>query len=75
MLWFNFTFWIYADSGILTRFGPNFEVNTDSISIELEHEPPILDSHILLLENEYELQFYDLDQTHEQPSTLEPNLI
>ena len=35
------------------------------IHIELEHEPPILDSHILLLENECELEFYDLDQTHE----------
>jgi len=45
------------------------------IPIELEHEPPILDSHIPLLGNEYELQFYDLDQTHEPTPTLEPNLI
>ena len=35
---------------------------------ELEHEPTILDSHIPLLENECEFQFFDLDQT------LEPNL-
>ena len=42
------------------------------IPIELEHEPPILDSHIPLLGNEYELQFYDLDQTHEPTPTLEP---
>ena len=31
------------------------------IPIELEHEPPMLDSHIPLLENECELEFYDLD--------------
>ena len=31
------------------------------IPIELEHEPLILDSHIPLLGNECELQFYDLD--------------
>ena len=30
MLWFSFNFWIYADSGILTWFGPNSEANTDS---------------------------------------------
>ena len=34
------------------------------IPIELEHEPTILDSYIPLLENECELEFYDLDQTH-----------
>ena len=42
------------------------------IPIELEHEPPILDSHIPLLKNECKLEFYDLDQTHEP--TLNPNL-
>ena len=40
------------------------------IPIELEHEPLILDSHIPLLENECELQFYDLDQTYEPTPTL-----
>jgi len=33
-----------------------------------------LDSHTLLLKNECELQFYDLDQTHESTPTLEPKL-
>ena len=42
--------------------------------IILEHEPPILDSHIPLLGNECELEFYDLDQTHEPTLTLEPKL-
>ena len=44
-----------------------------SIPIELEHEPLILDSHIPL-GNECELQFYDLDKTHEPTPTLEPKL-
>ena len=44
------------------------------IPVELEHEPTILDSHISLLENECELQFYDLDHTHEPTSTLESKL-
>ena len=26
ILWFSFTFWIYVDSGILTRFGPKSRV-------------------------------------------------
>jgi len=39
------------------------------IPIEFE-EPPILDSHILLLVNECELQFCDLDQTHKPTLTL-----
>ena len=44
------------------------------IPIELEYEPPILDSHISLLGNECEFEFYDLDQTHEPTPTLEPKL-
>jgi len=44
------------------------------IPIELEHEPPMLDSHIPLLGNECELEFYDLDQTHELTLTLEHKL-
>ena len=44
------------------------------IPIELEHERLILDSHIPLLGNEYELEFYDLDQTHELTLILEPKL-
>jgi len=34
----------------------------------------MLDSHIPLLENECELEIYDLDQTHEPIPTLEPKL-
>jgi len=45
-----------------------------SIPIEFEHEPPILDSHIPLLGNECELEFYDLDKTHKPTLTLEPKL-
>ena len=41
-----------------------------SIPTELEYETLILDSHISLLKNEYELEFYDLDQTHEPTPTL-----
>ena len=44
------------------------------IPVEFEHEPLILDSHILLLENEYELQFYDLGYTHKPTPTLESKL-
>ena len=44
------------------------------IHIELEYELPMLDSHIPLLKNKCELQFYDLDQTHEPTLTLEPKL-
>ena len=44
------------------------------IPVEFEHEPLILDSHIPLLGNECELQFYDLDQTHEPTPTLKPKL-
>jgi len=45
------------------------------ILIELEHESLILDSHIPLLKNERELEFYDWDQTHELTPTLDLNLI
>ena len=41
------------------------------VPIDFENEPPILDSHIPLLGNEFELEFYDLDQTHGPASTLE----
>ena len=34
----------------------------------------MLDSHIPLLGNECELEFYNLDQTHEPTPTLEPKL-
>ena len=46
ILWFSSTFWIYADSDILTRFGPIPKPTLIPIPIELEHEPLILNSHI-----------------------------
>ena len=42
------------------------------IPIELEHESRILDSYIPFFGNECELEFYDLDQTHEPTLTLKP---
>jgi len=44
------------------------------VPINLEHEPLILESHILLLKNECEFQFFDLDPTFEPNPTLEPKL-
>ena len=44
------------------------------VSIDFEHEPPILNSHIPLLRNECKLEFYDLNKTHEPTLTLEPKL-
>jgi len=44
------------------------------VPIDFEYEPFILDSHIPLLENECERQFFDLDQTLELNLTLEPKL-
>jgi len=42
--------------------------------INLEHEPPILENHISLMENECEPLLFDLDPTLELKSTLEPRL-
>ena len=53
---------------------PIFEPTLILVSIDLEHEPPILDNHIPLLKNECEFQFFDLDQTLEPNPTLEPKL-
>ena len=44
------------------------------IPIKLEYESLILDSHISSLDSEYELEFYDLDQTHGPTLILEPKL-
>jgi len=44
------------------------------ISIDLETEPPILDSHILLMRKECEFHFFDLDSTIEPILTLELTL-
>ena len=50
------------------------ELTLIPISIDLEIEPPILDSHIPLMRNECELQFFDLKLTIEPKPTLEPKL-
>ena len=41
------------------------------VPIDFEHEALVLDSHIKLLENECECQFFDLDQTLEPNPALE----
>jgi len=50
------------------------EPTLNPVLINLELESLILQSHISLLENECELQFFDLDPTLESKSTLEPKL-
>jgi len=45
-----------------------------SISIDLEIESPILDSHVPLMGKECEFQFLDLDSTLEPKLSLEPNV-
>ena len=44
------------------------------VSIDLETEPPILDSHIPLMGKECEFYFFDLDSTIEPIPTLELTL-
>ena len=58
----------------LLDLNPILEPILISELIEFEHEPPILDSYILLLGNVCELQSYDLDQTHELTPTLKSKL-
>jgi len=58
----------------LPNLNPILKPTLISIPKKLEHEPLILDRHITLLGNECELEFYDLDQTHEPTPTLDPKL-
>ena len=44
------------------------------LPIILEYEPPILESHITLMGNECETQFFDLNPTLKSNPTLEPKL-
>ena len=44
------------------------------VPINLEHEPPILEGHIILLGNECELLLFKLDPTFEPYPILEPRL-
>ena len=59
---------------MLTRFGPILNPTLITFPIEIEYEPPMLDSYIPMLENECEPKLYDLDQTHKPTPTLEPKL-
>ena len=45
------------------------------VPIDLETEPSIFDSHILLMGNECEFQFFDLEPTLKPKLTLNLNLI
>ena len=44
------------------------------VSIDFEIEPPLLDSHVLLMGKECEIKFFDLDSTLEPKLTLEPKI-
>jgi len=59
-------------------FLPNLDPITEPIlipiPIDLEIEPFILDSQILLMDHECELKFFDLETTIEPKLTLEPKL-
>ena len=76
----NFVIQFFIFESILT---PVFLPNLDQIakpifipvSINLEIESLNLDSHIPLMEKEYEFQFFDLESTLESKSTLNIKLI
>ena len=55
MLRFSFTFESMLTPVFLADLDPIPKPTLIPIPIELEHKPPILDSHILLLGNECEL--------------------
>ena len=58
----------------LPVLNPIHEPTLITIPIDLEHEPPILDSHIPLLGKECKSQFFGLDSTLELKLTIEPKL-
>ena len=58
----------------LTDLDPFPEPTLILVSMDFETEPPILDSHISLMGNECELQFFDLEPTIESKPTLKPKL-
>ena len=74
ILWFSSKFRIIVDSGILLYLDPILELTLILIPIDLEHEPPILDSHIPLLRKECESQFFDLNSTIEPKPNSETKL-
>ena len=57
----------------LPDLDPILEPTLIPVPINL-HEPPILDSHIPLMENECELKFFDLDPILEAKLILDPKL-
>ena len=56
----------------LPSLDPITEPTMIPIPIDLKTEPPILDSHIPLMDHECELKFFDLEPTIESKLTLEP---
>ena len=58
----------------LPNFDPIPKPTLIPIPINLEIEPPILNSHIPLIENECEFQFFYVDSTLKPNLTLEPKL-
>ena len=58
----------------LTDLDSFLELTLIPVSIDLETEPPILDSHILLVGKECEFHIFDLDATIEPITTLELTL-
>ena len=48
------------------------ELTLIPVSIDLEIEPPPLDSHTSMMGKECEIKFFDLNSTLEQKLTLEP---
>jgi len=58
----------------LPNLDPNTELTLIPIPINHEIESLIVDSHILLMDHEYELKFFDLEPTIEPKLTLESKL-
>jgi len=56
----------------LSNLDPILKPRLIPVPIDFEHEPPIIDSHISLLRDECEFQFFDWD--HEPNLTLESKL-
>ena len=58
----------------LPNLEPFFKLTLILLPIDLEIKSSILDSHNLLIENECEFKFFNLELTIEPKSTLEPKL-
>ena len=65
ILWFNSIFNLMLTPISSSDFDHNREPILIPIPINLEHEPPILKSHIPLMKNDCETRLFDLDPTIE----------